>query len=303
MSENHPRIRVYAESGYLLVREGLRIDFYIHRPHAEIAPAVMHALETYLSAIGSSALGLYADEEGEWQKLDEAGWEHIRSKLLKRRWPIIHLRDASKSEDRYQFKYFGRPLDNPSMTDWPDMVCAASFWLPIEYLEEHGPERVRALALALAAPLPFNSGHAGLSFNCDVALVGIEREIRKHCFRHPGIDIPKLSDYSLHVGTRVRGATWLTFLGQPVLGELGGAAGLRSRLKSPETAVQELEGERAVVTLGQAPEAGDTDKGQVLPAYRELARVLEPWLFHEKHSPGSAFTPEELLRWERRFLD
>jgi hypothetical protein len=303
MNGSHPRIRVYAESGYLLLREGLCIDFYIHRPHVEISHAVMHSLKTYLSAIGPGALGLYADEEGEWQSLDEAGWEHIRSKLLKRRWPIIHLRDASKTEERYRFEYFGRPLDNPSRAGRQDMVCAASFWLSTEYLEEHGPEQVRALALALAAPLPFSSGHTGLSFNCDMDLVGIEREIRKHCFRHPGMDIPKPSDFSLHVGTRVRGATWLTFLGEPVLGELGGAAGLRSRLKSSATTVQELDAERAVVTLGPYPEAGDTEQGQRLPAYRELARVLESWLFHEKPRSGSAFTPEDLLRWERRFLD
>jgi hypothetical protein len=303
MSENYPRLRVYAKSGYLLLREGLRIDFYIHRPHVEIAHAVMHALETFLSTVGSSALGLYADEEGEWQNLDESGWELIRSDLLTSRWPIVHLQDASKTEDRYRFQYFGRPLDNPFWADRQDMVCAASFWLPTEYLEEHGPDRVRALALALAASLPFNSGNAGLSFNCDTDLIGIEQELRKHCFRHPGMDIPKLSEYSLHVGTRVRGATWLTFLGEPVLGEMGGTAGLRSRLKWPGTSVQELEGQRAVVTLGSSPEAGDTEQGQILPAYRELARVLDPWLFHEEPSPGSAFTPEELLRWERRFLD
>ncbi|WP_375770092.1 DUF3396 domain-containing protein [Archangium gephyra] len=89
------------------------------------------------------------------------------------------------------------------------------------------------------------------------------------------------------------------------LGELGGASGLRSRLSSPGTTVQELEEERAV--------AGDTEQGQTLPAYRELARVLEPWLYHEPfpepwpyHEQSNwepDFPPEDLRRWERRFLD
>jgi len=100
----------------------------------------------------------------------------------------------------------------------------------------------------------------------------------------------------------LRGAAWLTFLGQPVLGELGGAAGLRSRLHTPGTTVEELDSDRVVVTLGEWPEAGDTEQGRDLPAYRELARVLEPWLFHEEHR-RSDFTPEDLLRWERRFVD
>lgn len=107
--------------------------------------------------------------------------------------------------------------------------------------------------------------------------------------------------------TQVDGVHWLNFLGQPVLGELGGAAGLRTRLHSPTTTVQELEGERAVVTLGPRPEAGDLLLGQRLPEYRELARVLEPWLepfdpdflFCTRHADDEA----ELRRWWRRFLD
>ena len=31
--------------------------------------------------------------------------------------------------------------------------------------------------------------------------------------------------------------------------------------------------------------------------------VLEPWLYHEHRNFGSDFPPEDLLRWERRFLD
>nr|WP_326522539.1 type VI immunity family protein [Archangium lipolyticum] len=48
---------------------------------------------------------------------------------------------------------------------------------------------------------------------------------------------------------------------------------------------------------------GDTEQGLVLPAYRELTRVLEPWLFHQKPLRDPSFTPEDMRRWERRFLD
>jgi hypothetical protein len=76
---------------------------------------------------------------------------------------------------------------------------------------------------------------------------------------------------------------------------------LRSRLRSPGTTVQQLEGGRAVVTLGEWPEAGDTEQGRTLPAYRELARVLEPWLYQGRELLD--FPPEDMRRWERRFLD
>lgn len=53
----------------------------------------------------------------------------------------------------------------------PDATSAVSFWLPTEYLEEHGPERVRNMALEIASALPFCSGNVGLSFNCDLGLL------------------------------------------------------------------------------------------------------------------------------------
>lgn len=120
-------------------------------------------------------------------------------------------------------------------------------------------------------------------------------------FRYPGIDVPH---GQTSIGFRVDGVHWLNFLGPPVLGEIGGAAGLRARLCSPGTTVQELEGERVVVTLGQWPEAGDLSRGLDLPAYRELARVLEPWLYPcPSHESWPGASPEELRRWWRRFLD
>ncbi len=303
MSEHYPRIRIHAENGYLLLREGLSLSFYMRRPHGEIAQDVMRSLEAYLRAIGPQALGWYADTEGSWQPLDDAGWEATRDKLLKRRRAQVHLRDASRGEDRYAFSYYGMALDAPSFANEPGAVCTATFWLPTEFLEEHGPERVRALALEMASPLPFCSGHAGLSFNGELDLLGVMREVRARCFRYPGMDVPDPSGLAWKIGTHVRGASWLTFLGQPTLGALGGATELRGRLHASSTTVEELEGTRAVVTLGEWPEAGDTEQGNLLPDYRELARVLEPWLYHEARSIQPHFTPEDLRRWERRFID
>ena len=61
-----------------------------------------------------------------------------------------------------------------------------------------------------------------------------------------------------------------------------------------------------LVTLGQWPEAGDLVHGRDLPAYRELARVLEPWLdefFPAEVNSWRGYTEEEVRRWWRRFLD
>jgi TseV toxin immunity protein TsiV len=304
MSEHPPRIRVRAENGYLLIRDGVSLTFYMRHPHVRILPGVMRSLDAYVRAVGEDALGIYAGDDGYWQKLDDAGWAYIREKLLNERRTQAHLSDASVTEHRYRFDYYGDSLEPlPWDGDGSNLVSAVSFWLPTEYLEQHGPGRVRELALELAAPLPFCSGHAGLSFNCETDLLGVARKVQEYCFRYPGMDIPDPSLLASDIGTRVKGVHWLNFLGQPVLGELGGTAGLRARLHSPGTTVQELEGERVVVTLGPRPEAGDTEQGDVLPAYRELARVLEPWLYRTVSRFAHLDVPEHVHRWERRFLD
>jgi hypothetical protein len=273
----------------------------MRHPHEEVASGVMRALELYRRAVGHHVLSRYSSEGGGWEELDEADWEQLRRELLGASSAILDLRETASREKRFRFDYRGCLIGPPS--DEPETVCVVSFWLPTEYLEEHGPEKVRELALELAAPLPFSSGHAGFSFNCDLDLIGVEREVKKWSLLHPGMDVPKLSRLAWQLGTRVRTAAWLTFLGQPVLGELGGGVGLRARMHSQDIDVQELEGERVVLTLGAWPEAGGPGCAELPPSYRELARVLEPWLFHEKYLPGSGFTEEELRRWERRLLD
>lgn len=300
MREHYPRLRIRAWTGYP-IREGLSFCFYMRAPHDEAKEAVWRSLETYLRVLGPRALDCYADYEGEWQELNETGWAFIRNELLGENASIICL---VGSKTPYSFEYFGPHLHHPTFGPQPDAVRAVEFRLPTEYLEEHGPGRVRELAMELAGTLPFSSGHAGLAFHTTFDIVGVDDEIKKWCFRYPGLDIIELDSLAFHLGTKVRAPSWLTFLGQPVLGELGGASGLRARLHSESTTVQEMDGERAVVTLGLWPEAGDTEQGQTLPAYRELARVLEPWLYFRKYPPGVLVPPDYYRdRWERRFLD
>ncbi|AEI64874.1 type VI immunity family protein [Corallococcus macrosporus] len=300
MTEHYPRLRVHARNGRLIVREGLHICFYMRQPHAAVAPHVLHALEVFHEAAGTNAFGRYADSEGDWHILDASGWQHVRDELQADDWAVVRLQSAPHEESLHAFEYHGKDLEAVA-EESPGAVTALGFWLPTERLEEWGPQRVRELALNLARPLPFCSGHAGLAFNGELDLVGVEQQTDAWRCRYPGLDIIDLHGLSWKLGTRLRGPSWLTFLGQPVLGELNGAMALQSRLNAADTTVQSLDEGRAVVTLGERPEAGDTDQGNRLPAYRELARVLEPWTYREEHLRGLG--AEARRRWERRFLD
>jgi hypothetical protein len=301
VSEHYPRIRIVAKNGTVIVREGLGLTFYMRPPHQAIVQDVMRALDAYLRGAGPQALSLYADEEGEWRELNEQGWSLIRRELQEEGCPLITL-EAPNVTGNYAFLYRGKDLEYLSRMNEPDAMCEAAFWLSTEFLEEHGPGRVRELAIEIASLLPLCSGSCGLSFLGGLDLVGVDRELARYWMRYPGIDISSESGYSWDVGTRLRGPHWMNFLGQPVLGELGGAEGLRAKLHSPGTTVQELPGDKVVITLGEWPEAGDLERGDVLPAYRELARVLEPWLYQSKVRMLRR-PEEETRRWERRFLD
>jgi hypothetical protein len=301
----YPRIRRYSNDGSLALREGLILCFFMRRSHGEVFPAVARALDVYLATIGREKLGWYAAPEGELQPLDEEGWEYVRHRLLETphaQGCPLELFEHSHQVSGYCFEYRGTKLDAPRVVHWPGLVSGVSFWLPTEYLEEQGPGRVRALAVALARELPLTSGYASLAFNSTEAALGADLLIGELCFQYPGLDVHALSSTILAIGTGVRGPYWLNFYGQPLLGQLGGTEGLRARLSLPGVEVQELEQEKALVALGEWPVEGNEEQPEVLRPYRELTSVLEPYLYEEAIR-WRALSPEELRQWQRRFLD
>ncbi len=302
MKEHYPRFRIELPSGYVRAREGLHLTFYLPPRHPEFAEDVLRAVELYLRYVGREALGRYATEEGEWEALDEQGWSFIQRKLRERRCPLAELKEDNHAGYRYAFYYKGKDEEYLTRMSKPDAMCEATFWLPSEYLEEHGPRRVHELTIELASLLPVRSGFCGLTFIGDVGMTPVLQQLGYYWKRYPGFDAPGPTRHSWDIGKRITGPHWVNILGQPVLRELGGVEGLRERLKSPETTVQELPGDKVAITLGAWPEAGDMEKGEVLPAYRELARVLEPWLYHSEVSMLHQ-SKEETRRWERRFLE
>ncbi|MCY1039885.1 DUF3396 domain-containing protein [Corallococcus sp. bb12-1] len=304
MTARVPRVReaidIEGES-VALVREGVSIMFYMPLPHEVIAPFVWQALERYRHALGARRLGWYVSYSGDWPELDAKGEAFIKARLLGSS-ALVELAERPDSVTGVSFRYHGRGSELPNfLKDYPQCSCAVEFWLPIEFLDDPGPEWVRALALELGRELPWASGHAGLALEVGAWIQTLNPRLLETCLRHPGFDLPRIGDLSLFLGKRVRPPSWLTFLGPPVLEALGGAEGLRARLHSPAIEVQSLSPERAVVSLGAVPEAGDMETGDTLPHYRELARVLEPWLYAHPHG-WDWFTPEEVRRWERRFL-
>ena len=335
MTQHYPRIRprgIYPpekEAGErLLAREVIHFAFYMPHDHPDLAAGVSHAFTCYLKAVGEGpdTINFCSFDSSTHGPLSDERWKRIRQLLL----PYRPFRYAEDCADEYRIREMEKSGNEtwihlssgpgrltgftltysariPSRDRRPSDYDVSYFkgTLPTEYLEEHGPAAVRELMLDLASGLHYASGHAGLSFDSVIGDMFFTPRIRTELLRHPGVSLQHVSTPDW-MGTRVDGVHWLNFLGPPVLQELGGVSALRSRLHSPETTVQAIDGKRAIVALGDWPEAGDLTRGDTLPAYRELGRELEPWLdkpFNDPRFRVEGFTQEEAIRWARRFLD
>ncbi|HEX5750741.1 MAG TPA: type VI immunity family protein [Archangium sp.] len=142
MSEHSPRIRRYQlfKDGErsLFLPECISIAFYMRCSHEEIVQAVWRAVEVYRHAVGPQDLGWYADDEGEWQELDDNGWEFNRRKVLERVGGTICLAESAEEVAGHEVRYHGRQFDHPHFPPGPEATSSIAFYLPTEYLEEYG---------------------------------------------------------------------------------------------------------------------------------------------------------------------
>lgn len=303
MKEVHPAIQLRDKGGWLAAQDGLVISFYLHRSPGEVAPAVWRALQLYLRVSPPKTLNWYVSDEGDMAPLDEAGWEQIRQYLLDPPWSgawAIELSESPSEAGSYQFEYYGRRLGDPLYTD---PITSVSFTFPTQYLRTHGALRMLALALELAEELPFNFGYVSPAIVSPHGYwtSGDWRQLEALLTRYPSLDLYHASAYSSIIGTHALSPAWLTFLGQPLLGQLGGIDALRNALPFPEVSLLPMVRDRVLVTLDEWPAPIDTQREAVPPQYRALARLMEPFLFQYE---GEELLPyqQDTNRWVRRFL-
>ncbi|RKH65802.1 DUF3396 domain-containing protein [Corallococcus interemptor] len=305
MSDAFPVIQLRARKGWLAGRDGVVISFFIHRNPEDFAPAAWRALQVYLQAIPPGTLSWYPDDDGEMAPLDDTGLDYIRRCLLESPWNglrPIELLETPSEAGGYHFEYYGRRLGDPILKD---PIGSVSFSFPTEYLKKHGASHLRALALQLGHELPFNFGYVSFAIVSPQGLFssGDWTITEALLARYPGLDAYNNRQLSSVIGTHALAPAWLTFLGQPLLGQLGGIAALRKVLPFPEVSLHPMDGDRMLVTLDDWPDPIDTQEKPIPPQYRALARLMEPFLFqYEGEEKELPLYQQDMNRWIRRFL-
>ncbi|RUO89133.1 DUF3396 domain-containing protein [Corallococcus sp. AB018] len=308
MTREYPAIRLWSKGSppIAAARDGIGLSFFIHRDHKEIAPAVWRALQTYLRAIPPGSLGWYGTDDGDILELDDKGWGVVRQQMLERPWGYSGNANLSESpggeeiSSGYIFEYEGWSPDNP-FGNAP--INAVSFTFPTDYFQENGAAHLRTLALELARELPFNFGYASFAIISSHGMSSAAKWslIESLLARYPGLDLHHGTGFSSRLGTRALGPYWLTFLGQPLLGQMGGITALRNALPFPEVSLLPMDGDRVLVTLDEWPDPIDTQTKAIPPQYRALARLMEPFLF-QYEGEGLPLYQHDTNQWLRRFL-
>ncbi|MBI4954579.1 MAG: DUF3396 domain-containing protein [Myxococcales bacterium] len=98
--------------------------------------------------------------------------------------------------------------------------------------------------------------------------------------------------------TELKGVNWLTLVSHVLLEELGGEATLRAKL-SAEIRLHPIR-DGVLIQAGPEPLLGDVNRGETLPLYREVAKVLKP-IRAETHWPffGILTANDWMTRFDR----
>lgn len=302
------RQRTYDGDAADLVREG-RTDFapaaaitlYFDGPRERYADGVVACWEEFAGAWGGS-FRWYADE-------DHGEWRPPTAKLLRR--PVVRIRSRKAMPFYAWMALSGEHYEHASPVTFHALVRDGEGG-NLSFLRATFPTaRVAGEAAAdefletvkrWCARIPIRHGYAGLAVN-ESPRNGEQQMnspmLLKIAIRFNGLEIDDCGGTVLVARDHIKGVNWLTLLGDEFVRRLGGLPALRSRL-SAAVALHPAAHGSAVVQAGRVPSWGDTQKGDDLSLYQEVARVLRPVCLQE-HPPFESFGAEGTKQWLRRF--
>lgn len=178
--------------------------------------------------------------------------------------------------------------------------------LPVE--ASGAPDDEVSFVLDALADFPLESGHCGYSFVWDETDISQEQDVCAWAapllLRHPGLGNGDAFMLSNAADQGVVAVNWLTFLGPRITADLGGREALESQC-SPDVAVLPLGRGGTLLRAGFAPELGDVNRQDLLPAYRAVGQLIAPRRTTDEALEDvviTGMTEEDAHDWLRRFF-
>ena len=179
---------------------------------------------------------------------------------------------------------------------------ALSLVLPPAAAEK--PEELVQLVLEVAACADFESGHCGYTLAWDPRGDGApdaQQRMPGIAARFLGIDLPKLnatvSSLQRNASAALKTVHWLTYLGAPLVAQLGGPAAAKAKLGAIATLRDARGG--ILVRASDAPTVGDSNRQADVSGLRSVGKALAA-LRLKNHAPIFG-TRDQTAAWLARF--
>lgn len=149
--------------------------------------------------------------------------------------------------------------------------------LPVSWAAK--PDRLLEMTQTIADAVDFESGHCGFSLawdpGGDSATDAMSRMLGV-ANRFLGLDLPKLnttvSSLQRSAKPGIKTVQWLTFLGTPVIDQLGGETAVKARLAT--VAKVHITTTGILVQAGEAPTIGDSNRQDDITALKAVGQAL-----------------------------
>jgi hypothetical protein len=280
------------------------LTFFLDREKCNDPRPAVDALNHVLAGIGREQFQFYVDEEGDRRPMpDDPAYvlhEYVVEPTGRGEVVDLRLRGGQQSGNRWQVRYLHHPDVAPG--EWPGEKSWISLHIPQDTFLQEGADSILDVARRLSEILPYAYGYG----NPALAYGQFFRDAVPFTRRHPGFDVASPLAAAFDIDDHALGAYWINLFGPRLSAALGGAEALRGSLPDEARVFPWPSGGTCVV-LGDAPDVGDVNRGNNLPLYRRLARVLRPHMrvpeiLYFQDEDGMA-DREAQAAWHRRFLD
>jgi hypothetical protein len=218
----------------------------------------------------------------------------------------LELKDGEVYQDAPKYKFAVSGGEKGSVSYHYKHANFLSVAFPPEWGFERTDEML-AVMQDLCSTFPAQSGHAGFAFECSrYEKKTSETYAWEKSMRHRGIDICRVPEDGSAVGQdALKGVGWLTFLGKSFIERLGGKTTIRKALDQKIEIIEVPRG--LILKAGPIPAVGDVERGDHLPLYQSVQRLVSPLVAIAAERSMSFNIVQDYVRkkkaWFARFSD